>query len=53
LLNLIIEPTFLVNSTLPYLGKNYKLKIIVSDKEEKQNLRRHLSPSLQPARQNK
>ena len=33
----IIAPTFLVNSTLPYLGKNYKLKIIVSDREGKQN----------------
>ena len=33
----IIIPTFLPDSTLPYLGKNYKLKIIVSDREGKQN----------------
>jgi predicted metal-dependent hydrolase len=33
----IISPTFLPNSTLPYLGKNYTIRIMVRDKEEKQN----------------
>ena len=37
MVNLIIAPPFLVNSTLPYLGKNYTIKIMVRDKEEKQN----------------
>ena len=33
----IIAPTFLPDSVLPFLGKNYKLRIIVSDKEKKKN----------------
>ena len=34
-------PTFLPGSTLPYFGKNYKLKI-VSDKEERKNDQNHV-----------
>ena len=33
----INSPTFLPDSTVPYFGKNYTIKIMVLDKEEKQN----------------
>jgi predicted metal-dependent hydrolase len=33
----MISPTFLPDSTVPYFGKNYTIKIMVRDKEEKQN----------------
>jgi predicted metal-dependent hydrolase len=33
----IISPTFLPDSKLPYFGKNYTIRIMVRDKEEKQN----------------
>ena len=33
----IISPTFLPDFTVPYLGKNYTIKIMVRDKEKKQH----------------